>query len=70
MGQKSKSFKQRGYNAHLRWENTRKNENECDAEHRITTAAHWLGVNLPSFFWAGWLDRSDEWRDLQEAKDE
>ena len=46
---------QRGYNAHLRWEKRRENENECDHEREVHGKSIW--------WWNGWFNRSDEWRD-------
>lgn len=51
-----------GRAAHLAWEETRSSENECDAEERLADAADDAGANM-ALWWAGWFERSDEWRD-------
>lgn len=46
---------------HHRWERTRGDENECDAERRFAAEAEAQGANMPQW-WQQWLERSDEWR--------
>jgi len=48
-----------GRDAHRTWERTRADENECDAERRLREEAE-HGAE----WWNGWMERSDEWRDL------
>jgi len=47
-----------GYEAHVAWEKTRGDENECDAEVRISEK-----TGHTSEWWNSWFERSDEWRD-------
>ncbi|MFA5394378.1 MAG: hypothetical protein WC338_08030 [Candidatus Ratteibacteria bacterium] len=52
-----------GYDAHVLWEKSRGDENECDAECKISEQ-----TEHTSDWWNAWLDRSDEWRDELEFK--
>jgi len=54
----SDEFK-RGYAAHVAWEKTRGDDNECDAETTIREDQ----ADKSVAWWNGWLTRSDEWRD-------
>jgi hypothetical protein len=46
---------------HYRWERVRGNENECDAERRLSKEAEVGGANMREW-WQQWFERSDEWR--------
>lgn len=52
-----------GRAAHQEWERTRSDENECDAEKRIREEVSENGDTIPTEWWHGWLERSDDWRD-------
>lgn len=56
-----------GYRAHLAWERTRTDENECDAERRLSDSAEQRGADMKQW-WSGWFERSDEWRDEIDLK--
>lgn len=47
----------RGRAAHVRWERSRTDENECDAESRMRKRD-----KHSKAWWEGWFERSDEWR--------
>ena len=51
-----------GRTAHVKWEQERAQENECDAERELAQSAADTGVDM-SRWWGGWFERSDEWRD-------
>jgi hypothetical protein len=52
----------RGDADHRRWERTRTDENECEAEKRIAEEARALGSEMCRW-WGQWFERSDHWRD-------
>jgi hypothetical protein len=53
---------QAGYAAHIEWEKVRGDENECDAEKRLSEIAESAGLAIKEW-WDGWFMRSDAWRD-------
>lgn len=54
-------LKPNGIVDHHRWERTRGNENECDAEKRMSKDAEARGAKMTDW-WDQWLTRSDAWR--------
>ncbi len=48
-----------GFNAHLQWEKTRGNQNECEREKQIRHRKRQHSIE----WWNGWLERSDSWRE-------